>query len=57
MFFFLVSSGSISNIHKVYKEQDSVVEALRGEPEPLPVALCVLRLVLMDFFLTLPLQV
>lgn len=29
-------SGSINNIHKVYKEKDSVVEALRGESQTLP---------------------
>lgn len=27
----LVPHGSISNIHKVYREKDSVVEALRGD--------------------------
>lgn len=27
----LLSSGSINNIHKVYKEKNGEVEALRGE--------------------------
>lgn len=28
---FFYSSGSINNIHKVYKEKNGVVEALRGD--------------------------
>ncbi len=39
------SSGSISNIHKVYKEKDNVVEALRGK------SLTLTRLVLFKDFL------
>lgn len=31
---FYFSPGSISNIHKVYKEKNGVVEALRGDRQP-----------------------